>query len=220
VVQQSIAAAGGTATIEALDAADGDQVLAMADRVLVDHGVPDVVVNSAGAGEWRFIEESPPEDAVRMMGAPYFAAYNTSHAFMAPMLERGEGLVIHVGSPASKIPWPGATAYSASRWALCGLHESLRQDLRGTGVRSSHVVFGEVSSAYFDHNPESRQHIPSIGKMVPAITPERCAQVILGITRRPRHTVIYPFMLKLIYWLAAVSPGPTRWLLARTGRRH
>jgi NADP-dependent 3-hydroxy acid dehydrogenase YdfG len=220
VVHQSISAAGGTATIEALDAADGDQVLAMADRILITSGVPDVVVNSAGAGEWRFIEESPPEDAVRMMGAPYLAAYNTTHAFMTPMLERGEGLLIHVGSPASRIPWPGATAYSAARWALRGLHESLRQDLRGTGVKSSHVIFGEVSSAYFDHNPESRQHIPSIGKLIPAITPERCAQVILGITERPRHTVIHPFMLRLFYWRAAVSPGLTRWLIGRTGRRH
>ena len=220
VVQQSIAAAGGAAIVEPLDAADGGQVQAMAERILADHGSPDLVVNSAGAGVWRFIEETPPEDALQMMGAPYLAAYNTTHAFMAAMLERGSGLVIHVGSPASRMPWPGATAYTASRWALRGLHESLCQDLRGTGVSSCHVVFGEVSSAYFDHNPESRQHIPSIGKLIPVISPERCARVILGVVHRPRRTVIHPFMLKVFYWMAAVSPGPTRWMIARTGRRH
>jgi NADP-dependent 3-hydroxy acid dehydrogenase YdfG len=220
VVQQSIAAAGGTATIEPLDAADGAEVRAMAERVLAGAGAPDLIVNSAGAGVWRFIEETPPAEAVRMMGAPYLAAYNTTHAFMAAMLEHRAGLVIHVGSPASRIPWPGATAYTASRWALRGLHEALRQDLRGTGVSTCHVIFGEVSSAYFDHNPESRQYIPSLGRLIPVISPERCARVILGAVHRPRGTVIHPFMLRVFYWMAAVAPGPTRWMIGRTGRRH
>src|SRR5688572_19850246 len=67
VTHQQITGAGGDAVVEALDAADGDAVVAMARRVLDEHGVPEAIVNSAGAGEWRFIEDTPPALARQMM---------------------------------------------------------------------------------------------------------------------------------------------------------
>jgi NADP-dependent 3-hydroxy acid dehydrogenase YdfG len=215
-----IAAAGGVARSEALDAADGPAVMAMADRVRAEWGSASLIVNSAGAGVWRFLEETSVEDIVEMIGAPYLAAANSSRAFIEDMLERGGGLFIHVGSPASVQPWPGATAYTASRWALRGLHEALSQDLRGTGVRSSMVYFGEVSSDYFEANPGSRQYSPKLGAPIPVSTPEQCAEVLLKVVYRPRRVVFYPFTLRLMVWLAAITPAPTRWLIARTGRRH
>jgi short-subunit dehydrogenase len=220
VVEQSITAGGGEAVIEALDASDGSEILAMADRLRLRHGSPSLVVNSAGFGEWKFIEETPPDEAVAMLGAPYLAAYNTSHAFMPDMLDAGKGTLVHVGSPASRLPWPGSTSYTAVRWALKGLNEALHQDLAGTGVTSSHVVFGEVSSPYFETNRVAREDHPKIGRLVPVSTPEQCAAVIMKTIRRPRREVVYPLMLKVMYWLAAITPGPTRWLLVRSGRRH
>jgi short-subunit dehydrogenase len=53
LVAQSI---GDNAIVEPCDAASGEQVLAMADRVRRDAGVPDVIVNAAGAGVWKYIE--------------------------------------------------------------------------------------------------------------------------------------------------------------------
>jgi len=215
-----ISAAGGSAIVEALDAANGSAVLEMAGRVRADWGAPSLLVNSAGAGVWRFLEETTLEQIVEMMGAPYLAAANTSRAFLEEMLAAGCGHLIHVGSPASVMPWPGATAYTASRWALRGLHEALSMDLAGTGVHSSLIYLGEVSSEYFDANPDSHQHIPSIGSWIPVSTPEQCAEVILRVVRRPRRVVFYPFALRFMAWMAAVFPVPTRWLIARTGRRH
>ncbi len=217
---ESIEATGGAAMVEAVDAADGAAVEAMADRVRSQWGPASLVVNSAGAGVWRFLEETSPAQIVEMMGAPYLAAANTCRAFMSDMLVAGRGALVHVGSPASLMPWPGATAYTASRWALRGLQEALSMDLAGTGVTSSMVYFGEVSSEYFDANPDSHQYIPAIGGWIPVTGPERCAEVILGVVRRPRRVTFHPFQLRLMWWLATVSPAPTRWLIARTGRRH
>jgi NADP-dependent 3-hydroxy acid dehydrogenase YdfG len=215
-----IAEDGGQARAEALDASDGTAVMAMADRVRSDWGSPSLVINNAGAGVWRFLEETSVEQIVEMMGAPYLAAANTSRAFIEGMLDRGTGHLIHVGSPASVVPWPGATAYTGSRWALRGLHEALWQDLRGTGVRSSMVYFGEVSSEYFEANPGSHEHMPTLSAPIPLSTPEQCARVLLEVVRRPRRVVFYPFALRAMAWFAAIAPGPTRWLAARTGRKH
>jgi short-subunit dehydrogenase len=216
----AIEGTGGQADIEAVDAADGAEVLAMAERVCQRHGAPRLIVNSAGAGRWLFVEETSPEEVKRMMEAPFLAAFNLCHAFMADMLEARAGTIIHVGSPASRIPWPGATGYISARWALRGLHESLCQDLRGTGLQSCHVVFGEVSSSYFDNNPGVRDSMPRLGRLIPVLTPERCAEIIVRTACRPRRQVVAPTMLRLMYWTAAVAPAPTRWLVARTGRRH
>lgn len=217
---EEIDGSGGRVMTAALDCADGAAVAAMADRVRAAWGPPSVVVNSAGAGVWRFLEETAHDEIDSMIGAPYLAAAHTSRAFLGGMIDTGRGCLIHVGSPASIIPWPGATAYTASRWALRGLHEALRQDLRGTGVSSSLVYFGEVSSEYFQANPDSHEHIPSVGSFIPVSTPERCAEVILDVVRRPRPVVFFPFALRLLAWNAALAPGPTRWLIARTGRKH
>jgi len=216
----AITDAGGETLIEALDASDGAAVDAMSDRVHSTWGAPALLVNSAGAGIWRFLEETTAAEIDSMIGAPYLAAAHTSRVFVGGMIESGRGHLIHIGSPASIIPWPGATAYTASRWALRGLHEALRQDLSGTRVRSSLVYFGEVSSEYFETNPGSHEHIPSLGRSIPVSTPERCAEVILDVIRRPRPVVYHPFALRLMAWTAAVLPGPTRWLIAKTGRSH
>jgi NADP-dependent 3-hydroxy acid dehydrogenase YdfG len=215
-----IATTGGAALVEALDAADGAAMEAMADRVVSTWAPPSLVVNSAGAGIWRFLEETSPQQIVEMIGAPYLAAANACRAFMADMLTEGRGHFIHVGSPASLMPWPGATAYTASRWALRGLHEALSMDLVATGVSSSMIYFGEVSSEYFEANPDSHQYIPGIGGWIPVTSPECCAEVILGVVRRPRRVVFHPFQLRLMWWSASILPALTRWLVARTGRRH
>ena len=206
--------------VEALDASDGAAVQAMARRVLEAHGAPRAVVNSAGAGRWKFIEETSPEEAITMMGAPYFAAFNLTQAFMAAMLEARRGVVIHIGSPASLYSWPGATGYTAARWALRGLHEALTQDLYGTGVSSCHVMFGEVSSEYFVNNPDSHEHIPGIGRIIPVIDPEACGRVVARVIARPRKLVLYPATMWLMHAFGRWMPWLIRLLALRTGRRH
>ena len=219
-LEKLAAEVGGNAVVEALDASNGEEVLAMAERIRRDHGVPDVIVNSAGAGEWDWIENTSPEDAVRMMQAPYFAAFNLTRAFMRGMLERGSGVIIHVNSPVSWATWPACTSYAAVRWALRGLHEALCDDLWRTGVHSCQVVFGRVSSAYFDRNPGTIEKIPGIARTIRTISPEECARVISRVANRPRRQVVYPFMLRFYYWNHAVFPWATRWLMRRTGARR
>jgi hypothetical protein len=73
---------GAQAHVERCDAADGDAVLAMAARVRTSLGVPDVIGNCTGLGRWERIEDTPPDEARSMIGAPYLAAFNVTHAFM------------------------------------------------------------------------------------------------------------------------------------------
>lgn len=219
-VAGDVEADGGCAIVEPLDAADGPAVDAMAARVLDGAGPPDAIVNSAGAGVWRWMEDTSHTELSALLGAPFLAAWNTTHAFLPALLARRSGVVVHVGSPASVAPWPGATGYTTSRWALRGLHEALRQDLVGTGVTSCHVLFGEVSSEYFDANPDTHEHIPRIGRLIPTITPERAARVIARTIGRPRPQVFDPPMLAAMQAANRLSPRLVALVARRTGRRR
>src|SRR5690349_15972032 len=68
------------------DAGDPAAALAAADQIRHEHGVPDLIVNAAGAGGFERIEDTAPTDAQAMMRAPYFAAFHFTHAFMGDFL--------------------------------------------------------------------------------------------------------------------------------------
>jgi short-subunit dehydrogenase len=216
---ETLAAEGpaGSIVIEACDAADGADVAALAARVLA-RGVPSVIVNSAGLGSWKYLEDTTPAELATLMGAPFFAAAHVTAAFLGAMIERGSGAILHVGSPASFQPWPGATAYATSRFALRGLHEALCMDLIGTGVTSSHVIFGEVTSSYFENNPGSQEHIPRIARIIPKMTPEQCAAVLWSTAHRPQAEVFEPFLLRAFFWTQRLAPWFVRTLILKTGR--
>jgi short-subunit dehydrogenase len=196
------------------DVTKGDDVLRLADAVSHAHGVPDVIVNCAGAGAWRRIEETSPDDAVAMMGVPYFAAFNVTRAFVSGMLERRSGVLIHVNSPAALFPWPSSVGYASARWALRGFHEALCQDLAGTGVRSCHVVFGRVDSPYFERNAGAAENMPAVSKAIRTLTTDECGRVIARLAERPRRELIHPLMLRLFAMTHRFAPG----LVAMAGR--
>jgi short-subunit dehydrogenase len=201
---------GTAAIVIACDAADGAAVSEMAAGL---DGVPDVIIHSAGAGQWKTVQDTTPEEARQMMDAPYHAAFNVTQVFLAGMLARGSGAIIHVNSPASIAPWPSSAGYAAARGAMRTFHNALSQDLAGTGVTSSHVIFGRIDSPYFDNNPGVVEKMPKIGAMIPTLTLDACARVLVDVARRPRHEVIVPFRLRLTCMMAAVLPGFSRWLL-------
>ena len=219
-VARDVESAGGRAFVAALDASDAAAVDAMAREVVAELGQPEAVVNSAGAGVWRWMEDTSHEELTRLLGAPFLAAWNTTAAFLPGMLERRSGVIVHVGSPASVAPWPGATGYTVSRWALRGLHEALRQDLAGTGVSSCHVLFGEVDSEYFDANPDTHEHIPRVGRLIGTISPERAARTLVRVIERPRAQVFDPPMLAAMQAANRISPRLVALLARRTGRRR
>jgi len=210
----------GRCVLEPLDGADPAAVAAMAARVHSRLGVPGAIVNSAGAGVWRWPEDTPPAEMEHLLDAPYRSAYHVTSAFLPGLLSQRAGVIVHVGSPASILPWPGATGYTISRWALRGYHESLLQDLHGTGVRSCHVIFSTVTSEYFTTNPDSYVHAPSPGRWIPAITPLEAAEVVVRTIHAPRDEVLYPPVLRAMRVGERVAPGLARGTVRLTGRQR
>lgn len=203
---------GKAAVVEPCDASNWQAVDRMAGDVFDNYGTPDVVINCAGAGQWKTLPDTSAEEAATMMGAPYFAALHTTKAFLPSMLEKGRGTFLHVNSPACIAPWPSSVGYAAARAALRGFHAALSQDLHGTGLHSCHVIFGKISSEYFDHNPGVAERMPGLDRILPTLTPEACAARLVRLARQPRYEAVYPVMLRLLLGSGALAPPLMRWL--------
>ncbi len=211
---------GPEAEPHAVDLADPDALAAVAARIEADHGTPDVLVNNAGGGRWRFAEETDPAEARAMMDVPVLAAFHLTRCFLPGMLERGRGTIVTVTSMAAFTPFPGATAYVMSRKALLGLHEALAADLSGTGVRPVLAYFARVDSLFWANNPGSAERVPGAQALIPRIDPDRAGRAIARGVARGRRTVTAPGMARVVRALAALAPGITSALVRRTGHRR
>ena len=220
-IAQEIRAAGGEAHAVPCDLGDAQAVLNLSETVTREHGVPDALVLSAGAGRWLFLEETEVPEARAMLGSPFWAAFWVARAFMPGMLGRQSGRIVIVGSPVAWLTWPGATAYTASRFALRGLFESLRVDLAGTGVTASMVVPGQVDSAYFANNPGVLDRAPRVATvLLKPVSSEAVARGVHDAIRSGRAMTVLPWLLRVFFGLNVIAPGLVRWLLVSSGHKH
>eukprot|EP01116_Phalansterium_solitarium_P019889 TRINITY_DN5715_c0_g2_i1.p1 TRINITY_DN5715_c0_g2~~TRINITY_DN5715_c0_g2_i1.p1 ORF type:complete len:343 (-),score=-47.47 TRINITY_DN5715_c0_g2_i1:231-1199(-) len=213
-ITDDIISRGGRAVYYVVDLGDIDASLRVVAEIKSHNGVPDIIVNSAGLGEWKWPEDTTPLEAVSMMQAPYFAAFNTTTGFLREMIQRQHGHVVNINSPACYACWPGATAYIGARRALKGFDDALFMDTYGTGVHVSHITFGYVNSPYWDNNQMSNggaQRLPAVTNLFrPFLSPSDCAQVIVKTVERGDREVISPFTM----WLAVkFYGGPIKWLI-------
>lgn len=197
----------GLSGVYPCDVGDPNAVTAMAAAVLADHGTPDVIVNNAGVGRWLHIEETTPEEFLAQVAVPFHAAFFVTRAFVEPMIERGDGWVVTVNSPAGYAAWPAAVGYTASRQAVRGFTEALAADLRETRIGVTAVVAGHVDSEYFAHNPGSLERMPAIDRVVRRLSPGDVAEAICRGVERERSLVVEPFEMRSLLALSRVAPG-------------
>lgn len=149
---------GALAIAMPCDVADGDAVARVVDRVSAAfNGAPDVVVNNAGAFKLTTIETTEIADFQTALDVNLVAPFVLVRAFVGAMRKRGSGHIVTIGSIADRVTFPENGAYAASKFGLRALHEVLRAELRGSGVRASLVSPGPVDTALWDAiDPDER----------------------------------------------------------------
>jgi NADP-dependent 3-hydroxy acid dehydrogenase YdfG len=133
------------------DVGDPAQVERAAERIasLAD-GAPDIVVNNAGMFSIAAAHKTSVEHFRRTLEVNLVAPFALLRAFLPAMRTRGSGHVVTLGSVADRNIFPGNAAYSASKYGLRALHEVLRAELRGSGVRASLISPGPVDTELWD----------------------------------------------------------------------
>lgn len=152
-LKELVAEMGGDAaghSYKATDVSDRGEVRALAEHVRSVYGRCDVLVNNAGmSAERPFTSESGIEDAHRVVAVNFFGAVYCTGELLPLLIESAPSNVVNVSSMAGRIAAPGVSAYSASKFALCGWSESLHYELAGVGVCVSTVEPGFIPTEGF-----------------------------------------------------------------------
>jgi uncharacterized protein len=216
-VEGTIRAAGGEARAFVVDATDAAAMASTADAVRGAFGAPDVLVNNAGTGAFRFLDETAPGDIVAMMAAPYFAAAYATRACLPGMVHQRRGHIVNVTSVAALRAIPGATAYNAACFAMRGFTDALRMDVHGLGIGVTLLAAGTSTTPGYEHYPGVEERMPGVVRIVPLLTPDKIAAAIVRAIERERRLVIIPGMLRWMLALDRVAPWLVEQLVVRSG---
>ena len=137
LLKQRSAEIKGSSVVVA-DVTDPGSVERASSRIASELGrAPDILVNNAGVFSVAVVEETSGEQFARMLDTNLVAPFLFVHAFLAEMKKRGSGHIVTIGSIADRTIFTGNVAYSAAKFGLRAVHEVLRAELKGTGVRST-----------------------------------------------------------------------------------
>ena len=176
------------------------------------HGVPDIVIANDGVSIGTLTEAPEDEQAFRdVFDINVIGMVNTFQPYIAPMRSRGGGVLVGIASVAGYRGLPGSGAYSASKAAAISYLDSLRVDLRGSGITVITLCPGYIVTAMTDKNS---YRMPFI------MTADEAANKIAAIIEKRKTYAVIPWQMAVVARLMHVLPrflfDP---LAARSGRK-
>ncbi len=127
----------GSITMVRLDVQKDEEVRACVDAVVQKTGRVDTLLNNAGYSLCGAVEENTLEEVIDLFQTNYFGYIRMIREVLPVMRQQGSGRIINVGSLAGVVGVPFHTHYSATKFALEGLSEALRMEVRPYGVHVS-----------------------------------------------------------------------------------
>jgi short-subunit dehydrogenase len=195
-----------------LDVTDAEALKAAAADFIARAGVPDLVIGNAGISVGTLTQEASDLPVFeRVLAVNVVGLVNTFHPFIEPMRAAGRGTLAGIASVAGIRGLPGSSAYSASKAAAISYLESLRGELRGSGVKVVTVVPGYIETPMTAHNPYP----------MPFILPlDEAVRRIVRVIDAGRSYAVVPWQMAIVAKLLRLLPN---WLydllFARAGRK-
>ncbi len=134
-----------------MDIADESAVNNTVQQILAITPNIDILVNAAGIGIIKPMETLSTEDFTKTIQANLFGSYYLAKAVLPAMKLVKKGLIINIPGVLGKVPMAGAAAYSASKYGLVGMMQSIREELKRTDIRITNLFLGGVDSAFWDN---------------------------------------------------------------------
>jgi NAD(P)-dependent dehydrogenase (short-subunit alcohol dehydrogenase family) len=151
---------------------------ALVDAAVEAFGGLDIMVNNAGVGVFKPVEELSVEEWDRVQETNVSGVFYCSRAAIPRLRERGGGWIINIGSLAGKNAFPGGAAYNASKFGLIGFSEALMQEVRHDGIRVTYIMPGSVATPGFGSGDAEWK-----------IQPEDLGRIVLDLLATPDRTL-------------------------------
>jgi hypothetical protein len=179
-----------------------------------DLGKIDLLVNNAGLMTGGLLEEQAIEEVYAMFQVNLVAVTHLTQRVLPGMLARRRGTIVNNASISGYAYFPAASTYAASKAGIVGFTESLRRELRGTGVHAMHLVTpGVATDMLSDTEKVYGRHMDTSGW--DRVPPREWASRVVGAIEADQR-VLGPGGRSALAMLAA--RGPARVLDAVTAR--
>ncbi|MGB5217858.1 MAG: SDR family oxidoreductase [Smithella sp.] len=208
-----------------MDVADNDDVRQKIKISVDKFGIPDILINSAGVGTGDYFENITYEQFDKAMKINVYGTRNVISAVLPYMQRKGGGHIVNIASVAGLIGMFGYTTYSATKYAIVGLSECLRSELKRFNIAVTLVCPPEVKTPFIE---EEAKTLPSearpLKNLAGLLTPEKAAKAIVRGIRKKKFLVVPGIAAKSLYFWHRMSNGlltrmPSDWIIKFSGRR-
>jgi hypothetical protein len=204
------------------DVTKTEDVARLFDTVMAEYGRVDILVNNAGIGLRAAVADIRFEDAQRVIDVNFFGVLRCIQAALPHMKRQPpasphgpRAQIVNIGSTLSVLATPRNSVYSASKFALRALSDSLRIELKPDAIDVILVMPGYTDTPFFDHL--IRYSGPPRTTSIKGQHPRHVACAILRACRRRKREVVLTAPGIFGVWMKRWLPGVLDWALARVG---
>jgi 3-dehydrosphinganine reductase len=181
----------------------------------------DLLINNAGVACAEYLDRTPPEVFEEMMRINYLGTVWTTRALVPHFQERRRGHIANVASLAGVVGFVGYAAYAPSKFAVLGLSEVLRNELRPFGIRVSVLLPGDTDTPQLEaENLTCPAETRAISGQGHPLRPDDVARAFLRGIAAGRYAIVPGLRNRLAYHVIRHAPGLTRWFLDRQVRAY
>jgi NAD(P)-dependent dehydrogenase (short-subunit alcohol dehydrogenase family) len=211
-----------TVLAEACDLTKSAEVAALFERLADNPGRLDVLVNCVGSSDRGLIETLKPEKLNELIQQNVVTALLCSQ-FALPMLEASGGVIVNIGSLASKVGARYIGGYAIAKHALAGMTQQMRLELKSRGVHVGLVSPGPIrrddAGRRYDTSDDpslpAQAAKPGGGTNIKGLPPERVADAVMKMVRRRTPDIVMPGYLRILIAIGHASPRLGDWLLLK-----
>lgn len=214
VANQCLILSGRPAFSYELDVTDPDQIDSVLSRIQHEVGGIDVLVNSAGLGDFAPATAESFTTLRRMTNVNLLALMYISRCVARQMMDQGYGAIINLGSIAGKIPTPNSAAYSATKAGVNQFDNILRMEVADYGVQVLTVNPGPIDTPFFekaDRDGKYRAHLP---KWMFISATDLAEQIWDNVGYKTRE-INLPGYVSYLSWVYRIVPGLGDWAIKK-----
>ena len=203
---------GAKAFAVAADVRDADAMKAAADRIRAELGPIDVLIANAGIGTTSHISQLDPHHVANVISINVLGAANSVAAVVPQMVERGQGQLVAISSLAAYRGLPKSAAYCASKAAMSAYFESVRIDLRGTGVGVTIIHPGFIKTPLTAGRDAKMPYLMELDEAIPKI---------VSAIEKGKKSIAFPWQLASVVRAGMFMPAfMYDWIAVRNSFRE
>src|SRR5439155_12488898 len=202
---EDIKSVGGESMSLPTDVSDQGQVEHLIRATVKRFGRLDILVNNAGYGLFAKVEDTTLEELQSIFATNFGGSFYTIKAALPIMRQQKRGHIINVSSIAGKRGFPFSGAYCATKFAMNGLTESLRTELKGSGIDISLVLPISTATEFFVAAKNKSNHP---GRPLGIVqSAQQVAEAIVKCAKNPKAEVLPYRPSRLLMLLNSISPS-------------